>query len=485
MNSLIFYTFFMWQLFNGILSISEKDRIKQCPFRETVNLKNQHKFVNGSVLYQGIIVPPENQTLYDAVYFMGNKKSVPLHLRGCIRESQAWISLCCGLDEYYDDGRRKCDKLKSNINITSEINSLIKANIFKHFKAQEFYECWESTVLQQIPDNWKFFEQGILTQNKYMFHGEFCFSPHLMSNNSYILKPFTCRMDDDFSKILFNQYNLNTSLLFLIPTILMNYLFKQLRIELADKLCFYYITSMTLGNAIFSILNIVFKMKGNVIVFVILGFVAYSCHIVALLWLSVLCYDIWLEEKNPKQLTIYSLYVGFSACLAMVFFITVKLPWVRDNIYKHTIDEICLWNADKWSALQFYGLTLLILILTFLKFAHSAFMIYEIRNDEEKFKINRHLFKQNAIFISRLFLVLGVPWFVHILSYYTVDSNDFSFVFLLVNFGDGIQGILIFVLFVWRNEIWIYFKQKTCKVRTPQEDCIPPAWMTEVTGQNP
>ncbi|XP_046805033.1 G-protein coupled receptor Mth2-like isoform X2 [Lucilia cuprina] len=412
MNYLIIYTLFVWQMFNVILAFTEKDRIKQCPFRETVNITNQHKFENGSVLYQGIIIPPEKQVLYDAVYFMGNKTSVPLHLRGCISESDAWISLCCGLDEYYNDGRRKCERLKSKINITCK---------FQHFKIQEFYECWEPNVLQQISDNWTFYGQGIITQNKYMFYGEFCFSPQLLSYNSYKLNPFTCRMDDGFSKKLFNQYNLNISLLFLIPTILMNYLFKQLRIELADKLCFYYITSMTLGNVIFSILNIIYNLKGNIIVFVILGFMGYSCHIVSLLWLSVLCYDIWLEKKNPNQLTIYSLYVGFSTCLVTVFLITVKLPWVRDNIYKYTIDEICLWNADKWSALYFYGLTLLILILTCLKFAHSALLIYEIRGDEETFKNKRHLFKQNAIFISRLFLVLGVPWFVHILSYYTVN----------------------------------------------------------------
>lgn len=166
MNFTIFWVILTYILYSRVLPISGVglNKVSKCAYVNTVNLTNHQKFENGSYLYQGILIPPERQALYDAYYFGGKNKSVAEHVRGCVCDKHPCLSLCCEQDEYYDETRRKCEKLKAFEKVFWEL--LVVENLFKYnvtnilnkFIIQKYYSCWEPDVLQLISDNWTLYE---------------------------------------------------------------------------------------------------------------------------------------------------------------------------------------------------------------------------------------------------------------------------------------------------------------------------------------
>lgn len=174
MNFSILLILLTWQLCLQVPLITARNnnQKEKCPFERTVNLTNYQQYENGSYLYQGILIPPEKQHVYDyELKFLGIRKSVPKHLRGCVCDQRPCIKLCCQQDEYFDYANtHKCQKLTADIKVNWELplrskNKEMKVkNIFDQFTTQMGLPCVNLEPLYQDIDEW------ILTEVRFKFN---------------------------------------------------------------------------------------------------------------------------------------------------------------------------------------------------------------------------------------------------------------------------------------------------------------------------
>lgn len=166
MNFLTLLLLVIWQLFSKVILIAaENDETEDiCGFENTVNLTDRQSFENGSYLYQGILVPPEKQQLYDYdVKFSAMMIDVPPHLRGCVCDKKPCIKLCCPEDKYLYDNTNSstCEKLMPDMdvswNVTIELeNKQTKVvNIFEYFTVQVGLPCYGPEALDMMLDDLK------------------------------------------------------------------------------------------------------------------------------------------------------------------------------------------------------------------------------------------------------------------------------------------------------------------------------------------
>ncbi|XP_065361908.1 G-protein coupled receptor Mth2-like [Calliphora vicina] len=473
------------KLQKSISGYDDNNKHEKCPFENTVNLTDQQQYENGSYVYQGILIPPEKQQLYDYnLKFQRDRETVPQHLRGCICEDRPCMKLCCKVDEYYDDtgNTSKCEKITQEMKVTWQLPIQLKngttnvVNLFNHFTTQVGLPCWMPEALDYNIDDWILQEDGILyfaTDQSCLDTLNYCYSPRLSDDSSeYILTPFSCQTENLASwQLLLNTYAMAISVLFLIPTILVYLVLKELRENLCGKLLICYLLSLTMAYAIISFISIS-KLTFDVITCSFLGFTSYFFFMATFLWLSVLCYDIWKNfkgtnvelspTKNSKQFILYSLYVWLSAGLATFCIIYIQLSPTVDDIYKPGIDgEMCSLDTKKWSAaLYFYGPILVILLFNFATFVYMTARIYKVRRNVERITVREKFFQENAIVLLRLFLIMGISWLFDIVSYCMRENEDWDFMFVLSDFANAIQGIFIFLLFVLKPNVWKLLKKR-------------------------
>ncbi|XP_065360014.1 G-protein coupled receptor Mth2-like [Calliphora vicina] len=476
MHFSIYLALLTCQLYNNVPATSGQD--EKCPFENTVNLTDQHKYENGSYVYEGILIPPEKQQLYDYhLKFLKARETVPEHLRGCVCEDRPCVKLCCKVDEYFEDtgNKSKCEKITPDMQVSWKLpiereNGKSKiVNLFKHFTPQVGLPCRMPEALDDKLDDWMLLENGTLyiaTDKSSLNTLNYCYSPHLPEDSmEYVLTPFSCPIVNVGSwKMLLNTYAMIISVLFLIPTILVYLVLKELRGNLRGKLLICYLFSLTMGYAIISFVT-VSNLIFDVIPCSLLGFTSYFFFMAAFLWLSVLCYDIWKNfketnvelnsRKNRKQFIVYSLYAWLSAGLATFCIIYIQLSPNIDEIYKPGIGvEMCFLNTEKWSAaIYFYGPNLVILLFNFVTFGHVTARIYKVRRDMARISHKEKFYQENAIVILRLFLIMGISWLFDIISYCMREYEEWDFLFVFSDFGNAIQGILIFSLFVLKPNV--------------------------------
>ncbi|XP_065361907.1 G-protein coupled receptor Mth2-like [Calliphora vicina] len=476
-----------WQLYINVPATSALDdnNYEKCDFENTVNLTDQQKYENGSYVYQGILIPTEKQHLYDYhLKFLRARETVPQHLRGCVCEDRPCMKLCCKDDEYFNDtgNTSKCEKLTAEMKVSWQLPIELKGgktkivNIFKHFTIQVGLPSEKIKAIDNTVEKWMLQWNGILyilTEQTGLDTLNYCYSPRLRDNSSeYILSPFSFQIENLLTwRLLLNTYAMAISVLFLIPTILVYLVLKELRGNMSGKLLICYLSSMTMPYAIISSINI-FKLRLDVLPCSFLGFTSYFFFMAAFLWLSVLCFDIWRNfkesyvelnsKRNRKQFILYSLYAWLSAGLATFCIIYIQLSPNIDEIYKPGIGvEMCWLNTEKWSAaVYFYGPNLAILLFNFVTFGYLTARIYKVRRNIARISHKEKFFQENAIVILRLFLIMGISWLFDIISYCMREYEEWDNFFVLSDFVNAIQGVLIFSLFVLKPKVLKLLKKR-------------------------
>ncbi|KAM7354840.1 G-protein coupled receptor Mth2-like [Cochliomyia hominivorax] len=476
----IYLAFLISQLLSRISPITAQEK---CPFQNTVNLTNCEKYENGSYRYEDIIIPIEKQHYYNYdIKFLNTRDKVSRHLRGCVCEEKPCIKLCCKRDEYFNDNEtiNKCQtllyekKISWNLTIKLENGNSKVVNIFKYFTPQIGLPCPEPEAFNLTIDKYLMKEDGNLHFEKVptiLNTLDYCYSPIINDDyTEYTLIPFSCPTKYELPlEIIVNSYAMAVSVVFLIPTILVYLLLKDLRGNMHGKLVICYLFALTVGYIIISFINTSYKIIPNDICKYV-GFTCYFFFMSAFLWLSVLCYDICRNFKetniesrpkdNHQQFIIYSLYVWLSSTVATVIVIYVQLFTNVDPEWKPGIDDHSCWlNTKRWSAaIYFYGPNLLILLLNLGTFIHISRRIYKLRRNIAKSSNNEIIRHDNAIVICRLFLIMGISWIFDILSYSLRDYTERSF--WPVDFFNGIQGFLIFLLFVMKKNVLNLLRRK-------------------------
>ncbi|XP_065361906.1 G-protein coupled receptor Mth2-like [Calliphora vicina] len=334
----------------------------KCPYENTVNLTNHQRYENGSYLYEGLIIPPENNLIWD-------KESVPLHLRGCVCEERPCLKLCCQKDEYFDYNwnTSKCMKITSDMKVAWELPLLQQSgksemtNIFKHFTTQVVKLCEKLEYLDPMVVEWILMEDGSLIAYDINIES-YCFSPVLdRISGEYLLLPYKCiPILDDIGlmwKYTLFEYSQYVLLIFLIITVLVHLVLHELRRNQGEKIFVCYLFSATICHVIVSILNFHSYFQYNSCMS--LGFIGYFFYIASYSWLSILCYDIWKHfnesyvelnsSKTLKEFIIYTRFAWLSAGLATFGFVFVKLSPSVDNMFKPGFRIGQCWiNSKLW-----------------------------------------------------------------------------------------------------------------------------------------
>ncbi|KAM7356226.1 uncharacterized protein ACRADG_002030 [Cochliomyia hominivorax] len=461
------------QLFLKLITISAvNDDI--CPFKNTVNLTD-FPSSNGSYDYQGISIPPEKQKYYEYdLKFKGKRIKVPKHLRGCVCEQKPCIKLCCNQDEYFvfSDDTSSCERITPEMELSWNLEIELKGgktknvDLFEHFTTIVGLPCLEPEPFDPTLDEWTLNEDGTISlpeDEEDLDLLNYCYSFDNVTGE-FILTPYSCSVPYEPPKQqILKTWAMTISIIFLIPTILVYLVLKELRGNLRGKLLLSYLCSLTIGYIMISIMNFG-VILGSIMCYVV-GFTTYFFFMAAFLWLSVLCYDIWMNfketnielnpNKNQKKFIRYSLYAWLSAGFATVILIFIQMSPSLPLYLKPEIGgDYCWINTSKWSsAIYFYGPNLIILIFNMITFIHLTRKIYIVRTDLARITHKDKFLRENAIVILRLFLIMGVSWLFDILSFCMRDYKSWDILFLLTDLANGIQGILIFSLFVLKPKI--------------------------------
>ncbi|XP_046807175.1 G-protein coupled receptor Mth2-like [Lucilia cuprina] len=187
-----------------------------------------------------------------------------------------------------------------------------------------------------------------------------------------------------------------------------------------------------------------------------------------------MCYDFWKNfnklnvetniKKDMKQFIRYSLYVWPITVVATAVCIFVELSSSVDATYKPGFGEIVCWlqfnNRTAWFYL--FGPSFLIIFLNLVAFIRFLTIFYKTRRDAARLRRNQKIFKENILIIVRLLLVLGIPRFFIIISYFIPKGSSGDLFTTIADLINVVQGILVFSCFVLRPKVWHLVIKRLC-----------------------
>ncbi|XP_073843050.1 G-protein coupled receptor Mth2-like [Musca autumnalis] len=455
---------------------------EKCPFKDTVDLTNQTLLANGSYIYQNILIPKENVSLYQYhLEFLDKKYRTKGHPRGCAcgpkLSGRYCLKLCCEHGKFYNQTSLSCEKIPNNRNVSDELevrmvnDKLYKSvNLFENFIMQVGLPCAKPQVLSDALEEWDILENGILeiySAAAKLDTVSYCItSIWNETTNVNIFKPVSCPMKSEagFTTLL-NTYGMLLSVLFLIPTIVVHLLLKELR---EKKIFISYLIALTVGYSTLTLIN-VSHARFDTIGCSLIGYIGYYFLMAAFLWISVLCFDIWYTfnsnaYNSARRFKIYSLYAwGLSGLMTGVV-IWSQLSDYVDEIYKPGIGfEMCWLNTSKWSAVIYlYGPNTIILIFSLITCIYVMKIMHRCASDriDEKEKRTQNIFRERIVLLLRLFILMGITWFMDILSFCLRNYPEIDRFFILTDFCNAVQGVLIFILFVMRRKVMLLLKAR-------------------------
>ncbi|XP_032575139.1 LOW QUALITY PROTEIN: probable G-protein coupled receptor Mth-like 2 [Drosophila sechellia] len=124
-------------------------------------------------------------------------------------------------------------------------------------------------------------------------------------------------------------------------------------------------------------------------------------------------------------------------------------------------------SAKSWSAmLYFYGPMVLLILFNITMFVLTAKHLIDSKRTMRKFarqegriqKLNSD--KQNYTLFLLLFTAMGMSWSFKIFSFLVQRDNLWVNVFLVADYFNWSQGIIIFMLFILRRKTLVLFKQQ-------------------------
>ncbi|CAD7002685.1 unnamed protein product [Ceratitis capitata] len=479
-------------------NINALSDIPNCVFEDTVNLTANTRFINGSYVYEDVLVPPALIGEYDYIELYGGvRKQVAPHIRGCVCRIKKCVKFCCHprANMYQlttDPATVVCDeelneelRYSPYVNVTLRNGSHVLMHVLDEFVVQQGIPCHGGYML--LPhlydeDQWELHEDGTLLRladQTRLTRRDYCLQATEL-DGTYMLNPMNCPIPyEKPATLMLNTILMLISAPFLYLTILVYWLIPELW-NLHTKCLICYLLSLAIGTTIIVIVNMG-ESDFEDAVCAVMGFVAYYFLTAVFFWLNVVCFDVWQNFRGTKgnvqhltqqkQFMYYSLF-GWGMP-ALMTTITIGLQysnlshnWKSGIGYSH-----CWLKTEDWSAMMyFYGPCLLLIIFNIVIFFLTIKKIYQIRNElhmmapaKESTK-KFHAQKNNIWLFFRLFIVMGIGWLFEIFGYMVGNDNDYNIFFTIGDIYNAAQGLLIFVLLVLKKKVLLLIKKRILRI---------------------
>uniref|UniRef100_A0A1B6EGM6 G-protein coupled receptors family 2 profile 2 domain-containing protein n=1 Tax=Clastoptera arizonana TaxID=38151 RepID=A0A1B6EGM6_9HEMI len=210
------------------------------------------------------------------------------------------------------------------------------------------------------------------------------------------------------------------------------------------------------------------------------AFIIQFSFLASFFWLNIMCFDIWwvfsglrplrgsVKEREHKKFIIYSIYAW--GCPLIIFIITLVMQTVKeipDTFIKPEFGlNKCWFSTEKATFIYFYLPMGVVVILNIIMFATTALRLVahtketdnmlnkngesQRHNENERQRFNLYL---------KLFIVMGINWVTEIVSWYLGGPK---YLWYITDLTNTLQGVLIFLIFVWKRRILRLLNQKIC-----------------------
>ncbi|XP_018783426.1 PREDICTED: G-protein coupled receptor Mth2 [Bactrocera latifrons] len=215
------------------------------------------------------------------------------------------------------------------------------------------------------------------------------------------------------------------------------------------------------------------------------GYFIYFCLMAAFAWMNVMCFDIWqtfgsakkkrgFQTKDMGRFILYSLY-GWGLPTLMTT-ITVTLAksdlLTNENLRPNFKQGRCWFTYGTFASanllffsgpigvLSLFNFALFLLTLRYCNRVKREIFRMQSSNVEKPI-MRRRFFVDKARFAmnTKLFIVMGITWFMEILSIVLYDRKKVFFWVVSDSFN-VLLGVFVFFIFVFKKRIWhaILFK---------------------------
>ncbi|KAK6625721.1 hypothetical protein RUM43_006020 [Polyplax serrata] len=173
-----------------------------------------------------------------------------------------------------------------------------------------------------------------------------------------------------------------------------------------------------------------------------------------------------VKEKECKKFILYSCYAwGCPTVILIVTLIIDHTPNLPDYIIKPNIGtKKCYFETKMATLAYFYAPMAAIVVCDIVLFVLTAIKICKVRREtkvltQNESRRNDEASKQRYNLYLKLFLVMGINWVMEIISWIFEGPKGLWYITDSMN---SLQGLFIFLIFVWNRKIKKVIQTKFC-----------------------
>ncbi|CAG4971176.1 unnamed protein product [Colias eurytheme] len=456
---------------------------KKCDFNTSVDITNGIR-LNGVISYNGFS--------YDASEHFFDARSATE--RGCICNKKTCLKKCCPHGQAYKILDKQC------VNVTEDFNPIVwdeyrrvqdeSASKLFHFNSGKPI-CNENEVRIQVSEPFSVF--NLVTDGKLLIETPNTIPPWtVFGPDKYCIDTFVYEDDKGaqtskldalvcFAEAAREEHQLLSvvcmliSCVFILVTVAVYCWLPELR-NLHGRVLIAYLLSLFVGFVFLSTMKILL-MIDNIShnCCVIFTFIIYFFLLAAFFWLNVMCFDIWWTFSGKRGMTMekmslrarfcaYSLYAFGGPTAFTILLASLEFSDLSPHPLLPLIRQQGCFLYGKSRLLYLYGPIVILCISNMVFFVLTALKITQIKQQTSVLKSKESAThdshnhdKQRLLLYVKLFIVMGVNWFLEVISaiYPKADA--------LWKFTDAYNvliGLIIFIIFVCKRKIFRLIKKR-------------------------
>ncbi|XP_018567276.1 uncharacterized protein LOC108907922 [Anoplophora glabripennis] len=223
-----------------------------------------------------------------------------------------------------------------------------------------------------------------------------------------------------------------------------------------------------------------------------IGYSIIFFFMASIFWMNIMCFDTWFafgglanftrETKSERRRFIIYFIYAWGLPLIHVFLVFIFNTFGDPNspYYPGVGRSKCfLEDGLRSTFAYFYGPITVIIGLNIILFILTAIKIHKIKKDTIGFqhctkRSSYEYDKQKFHLYLKLLLAMGINWSLEIVSW-AVEMRqaerdphaDTFFIWYISDFCNAIYGLIIFLIFVYRKEVWRSFKKRVVILAAP------------------